>query len=141
MLTMHLPYSTTIVHTNNSNIYHLPFIINVIRLAMEKNIPLIEIKNLSRWYADNPDPLFKDLNLSLKNGDFFVLTGHSGTGKSTLAKFITGGLTPPADMIFYNQQDMSTFTTDDIQIIKKRMGIVFQEYQLIDDLSVRENIK
>lgn len=69
-----------------------------------------------------------------------MLTGKSGTGKTTLVKFIIGKLTPPEKTIFYNRQDISTFTPDDIQILRKRMGIVFQDYQLLEDLSVRENI-
>ena len=72
--------------------------------------------------------------------DFFVLTGKSGTGKTTLVKFITGKLTPPEKTIFYNRQDMATLTSDDIQILRKRLGIIFQDYQLLEDLSVRENI-
>lgn len=107
---------------------------------MEKDIPLIEIKNLSRWYRDNPMPLFDKLNLSLNVGDFFVLTGKSGAGKTTLVKFITGKLVPPEKTIFYNRQDIATFTSDDIQILRKRLGIIFQDYQLLEDLSVRENI-
>ncbi len=107
---------------------------------MEKNTPLIEIKNLSRWYRDNPAKLFEKLNLSLDVNDFFVLTGKSGAGKSTLVKFITGKLTPPEKTIFYNRQDMTTFTSEDIQILRKRLGIIFQDYQLLEDLSVRENI-
>ncbi len=101
---------------------------------------LIEVKNLSRWYRDNPDPLFRDLSFSLEEKEFFVLTGHSGTGKTTLVKFITGKLTPPNDAIFYNSQDIATFTQEDIQILRKRMGIIFQDYQLLEDLSVKENI-
>jgi len=69
-----------------------------------------------------------------------VLTGHSGTGKTTLVKFLTGKLTPPEKTIFYDKQDISTFTTDDIQILRKRLGIIFQDYQLLEDLTVRENI-
>ncbi len=107
---------------------------------MEKDMPLIEIKNLSRWYRDNPMPLFDKLSLSLKASDFFVLTGKSGAGKTTLVKFITGKLVPPEKTIFYNRQDISTFTSDDIQILRKRLGIIFQDYQLLEDLSVRENI-
>lgn len=107
---------------------------------MEKSAPLIEIKDLNRWYRDNPTPLFKNLNLSLETNEFFVLTGKSGTGKTTLVKFITGKLTPPENSIFYNQQDISTFTDEDIQILRKRLGIVFQDYQLLEDLTVRENI-
>lgn len=69
-----------------------------------------------------------------------MLTGKSGTGKTTLVKFITGKITPPEKTMFYNRQDISTFTPDDIQILRKRMGIIFQDYQLLEDLSVRENI-
>lgn len=104
------------------------------------NTPLIEIKNLSRWYRDNPLPLFDKLNLSLEQNDFFVLTGKSGTGKTTLAKFLIGKLTPPEKTIFYNRQDMTTFTSEDIQILRKRLGIVFQDYQLLEDISVKDNI-
>jgi len=107
---------------------------------MDKNIPLIEVKNLSRWYRDNPAPLFDKLSFSLETNEFFVLTGKSGTGKTTLVKFITGKITPPEKTMFYNRQDISTFTPDDIQILRKRMGIIFQDYQLLEDLSVRENI-
>ncbi len=107
---------------------------------MEKNMPLIEIKNLSRWYRDNPMPLFEKLSLTLNASDFFVLTGKSGAGKTTLVKFITGKLVPPEKTIFYNNQDISTFTKDDIQILRKRSGIIFQDYQLLEDLNVRENI-
>lgn len=102
--------------------------------------PLIEIKDLSRWYRDNPAPLFEKLSLSLEANEFFVLTGKSGTGKTTLVKFITGKLTPPEKTIFYNRQDMATFTSEDIQILRKRLGIIFQDYQLLEDLNVRENI-
>lgn len=85
-------------------------------------------------------PLFDKLSLALNASDFFVLTGKSGAGKTTLVKFITGKLVPPEKTIFYNSQDISTFTKDDIQILRKRSGIIFQDYQLLEDLSVRENI-
>lgn len=102
--------------------------------------PLIEIKNLSRWYRDNPTPLFDKLSFSLEKQDFFVLTGKSGTGKTTLAKFMTGKLTPPEKTVFYNRQDVTTFSDDDMQILRKRLGIIFQDYQLLEDLNVRDNI-
>lgn len=85
-------------------------------------------------------PLFDKLTFSLNANDFFVLTGKSGSGKTTLVKFITGKLVPPEKTIFYNQQDISTFSPDDIQILRKRLGIIYQDYQLLEDLSVKENI-
>ena len=69
-----------------------------------------------------------------------MLTGKSGTGKTTLVKFITGKITPPEKTIFYNRQDISTFSGEDIQILRKRLGIIFQDYQLLEDATVRENI-
>lgn len=107
---------------------------------MEKKTPLIEVKNLSRWYRDNPLPLFEKLSFSLDVNDFFVLTGRSGAGKTTLVKFITGKLVPPEKTMFYNKQDISQFTTEDIQILRKRLGIIFQDYQLLEDMTVRDNI-
>lgn len=107
---------------------------------MENRIPMIEVKNLSRWYRDNPASLFKDLSFSVEEQDFFVLTGKSGTGKTTLVKFLTGKLTPPEKTIFYNRQDISTLTSEDIQTLRKRLGIIFQDYQLLEDLTVKENI-
>lgn len=80
------------------------------------------------------------MTFSLEEKEFFVLTGKSGTGKTTLVKFITGKLTPPNDAIFYNSQDIATLTSEDIQVLRKRLGIIFQDYQLLEDLSVKENI-
>lgn len=85
--------------------------------------------------------MFDKLNFTIEANDFFVLTGHSGTGKTTLVKFLIGKLTPPEKSIFYNRQDISTFSAEDIQLLRKRMGIVFQDYQLLEDMSVKENIE
>jgi len=131
-----LKHNTNYIMHQTSSIKHLTFSIS----SMEKSNPLIQIKNLSRGYRDNPKPLFDKLSLSLEVNDFFVLTGKSGAGKTTLVKFLTGKLTPPEKTIFYNNQDMSEFTGDDIQILRKRLGIIYQDYQLLEDLTVRDNI-
>ncbi|MCX6825237.1 MAG: ATP-binding cassette domain-containing protein [candidate division SR1 bacterium] len=103
-------------------------------------IPLIEVKNLSRGYWDNPTPLFENLSFTVDMNEFFVLTGKSGTGKTTLVNFMIGKLAPPEKTIFFNNQDISTFTSEDIQVLRKGLGIVFQDYQLLEDLSVRDNV-
>lgn len=102
--------------------------------------PLISIKDLTRWYSDNPTRLFENLNLDIQEKDFFVITGHSGTGKTTLVKFLTGKLTPPDNAIFYDNQDIALFSKENIQALRKRLGIIFQDYQLLEDESVRDNI-
>lgn len=102
--------------------------------------PLLVVKNLSRWYEDNPTPLFENLSFSVQAKQFFVLTGHSGTGKTTLVKFITGKLTPPENSIWYKDQDIAWRTSQEIQELRKKLGIIFQDYQLLEDMSVKENI-
>ena len=102
--------------------------------------PLLVVKNLSRWYEDNPTPLFENLSFSVQAKQFFVLTGHSGTGKTTLVKFITGKLTPPENSIWYKDQDVAWRTSQEIQELRKKLGIIFQDYQLLEDMSVKENI-
>jgi len=127
-----------IEHPANIYILHLKSFITY-HSVMNK-LPLIEVKNLTRGYRDNPTSLFKDLNFSIQEKDFFVLTGKSGTGKTTLVKFITGKIPAPEKSIFYHRQDISTFSDNNIQTLRKKLGIIFQDYQLLEDLSVRENI-
>lgn len=101
---------------------------------------LVEVKNLTRWYRDNPTSLYKELSFVVEKKDFFVLTGRSGTGKTTLVKFLTGKVKAPEKSIFYNQKDISNFSWEDIQNNRKKMGIIFQNYQLLEDQTVEENI-
>ncbi len=101
---------------------------------------LVEVKNLTRWYRDNPTSLYKELSFVVEKKDFFVLTGRSGTGKTTLVKFLTGKVKAPEKSIFYNQEDISNFSWEDIQNNRKKMGIIFQNYQLLEDQTVEENI-
>ena len=56
--------------------------------AEKNNIPLISIKEMTRGYLDSKRVLFKKFNRELEKGDFTVITGKSGTGKSTLMKFL-----------------------------------------------------
>ena len=56
--------------------------------AEKNNIPLISIKEMTRGYLDSKRMLFKKFNRELEKGDFTVITGKSGTGKSTLMKFL-----------------------------------------------------
>ena len=60
-----------------------------IQMKAEKNhIPLISIKEMTRGYLDSKRVLFKKFNRELEKGDFTIITGKSGTGKSTLMKFL-----------------------------------------------------
>ena len=73
----------------------------------EKNrIPLISIKEMTWGYLDSKKVLFNKFNFELEKGDFTVITGKSGTGKSTLVKFLIGQIKPYKKTVYYKMEDI-----------------------------------
>ena len=119
--------------------YHLYHRKEIVMLD-ENKFPLIAIKDLTRWYPDSKQPLFRKLNFELFKGDFTVIIGKSGVGKSTIVKFLIWQLRPFDRTVYYRMDDMSRYSDADIQNYRRKIWIVFQDYKLIDALSVKENI-
>lgn len=109
-------------------------------MEKEERFPLIAIKELTRWYPDAQKPLFKKLNFELFKWEFTVIIWKSWVGKSTLVKFLIWQLRPYTRTVYYRMDDMSHFSDADIQRYRRKIWIVFQDYKLIDSLSVKENI-
>lgn len=101
---------------------------------------LINIKDLTRWYPDSPYLLLNQFSLALYKNDFTILVGKSGTGKSTLVKFLTGQLPAPARTIYHKMEDMSKYSESDIQLYRRKLGVVTQHDTLLPHLSVKENV-
>lgn len=106
----------------------------------EERLPLIAIKDLTRWYPDSKKPLFKKLNFELFKWEFTVVIGKSGVWKSTLVKFLIWQFRPFTRTVYYKMDDMARYSDADIQKYRRKIWIVFQDYKLIDALSVKENI-
>lgn len=85
------------------------------------NIPLISLKNMSRSYPDSKRQLFHNFNLELNKGDFLVITGKSGTGKSTLVKMLIGQLRPQKKSVYYKMEDMAEFGDAEIQRYRRKI--------------------
>lgn len=101
---------------------------------------LINIKDLTWWYSDSPYLLFNKFNFALYKNDFSVLVWKSWTWKSTLIKFLIGQIKVPPRTIYHKLEDMSKYSDDDIQMYRRKLGIVFQDAKLLDHLSVKENV-
>ena len=105
-----------------------------------ERFPLIAIKDLTRWYPDSKKPLFKKLNFELYKWEFTVIIWKSGVWKSTIVKFLIWQFRPYTRTVYYRMDDMAHYTDQDIQRYRRKIWIVFQDYKLIDALSVKENI-
>jgi cell division transport system ATP-binding protein len=101
---------------------------------------LIDVKDLTRWYEDSPYVLFDKFNFALYSGDFTIIMWKSGCGKSSLVKLLIWEKKCPTRSIYYKREDISKYWDDEIQYYRRKLWIVFQDYKLINSLSVRDNI-
>jgi len=82
----------------------------------------------------------KDISFEIDQGEFVFITGNSGAGKSTLLKLILNQLKPSSGKILLGDVDLSLGNKDDINNTRRKIGVVFQDYQLISDKTIEENI-
>lgn len=105
-----------------------------------QSIPLIEIENLTRGYPGSPSFVFKDFSFKLYPKEFVFIIGKSGSWKTTLVKFLIRQLKPPKKTIFFNKEDVSRFSDWEVQKYRRRLGVIFQDFKLIEWKTVWENI-
>ena len=101
--------------------------------------PAIALSRVSKSYT-NGAPALLDINLSLNKGDFLFITGPSGAGKSTLLKLLYGQEKPTDGSVYINGQDIATLRGNRLAMLRRRVGVVFQDYKLIPTRTVAENV-
>ena len=84
--------------------------------------------------------VLRDINLNIKNGEFVYLLGKVGSGKSTFMKSLYGELPIAAGQAQVLDYDMTKIRRRKLPYLRRRIGIVFQDYQLLTDRSVEENL-
>jgi len=98
----------------------------------------VRLSGVGFGYADAPDVL-RDVNLSLPRGSFHFLTGPSGAGKSSLLRLLTLAERPQSGTIRLFGADVGDIARRDIPAFRRRMGVVFQDFRLLDHLSAFDN--
>lgn len=99
----------------------------------------MRLRNLGYGYAGRPSVL-RDVNLILPHGSFHFLTGSSGAGKSTLLRLLTLGARPAAGRIALFGQDVTAIPRASIPQMRRRIGMVFQDFRLLDHLTAFDNV-
>ncbi|MEL6777882.1 MAG: cell division ATP-binding protein FtsE [Cyanobacteria bacterium J06597_16] len=105
----------------------------------EKTAPMIAFNRVSKAYS-NGAPALLDINLALNKGDFLFITGPSGAGKSTLLKLLYGQEKPTEGSVCINGQDITQLKGNRLAMLRRRIGVVFQDYKLIPSRTVAENV-
>jgi cell division transport system ATP-binding protein len=99
---------------------------------------MIELKNVSVSF--DGQQILDRLNFSVAQGEFVYLVGQTGTGKSSLMRLLYFDLYPSTGSVKIARYDSETLTNRQIPLIRRRLGIVFQDFKLLEDRNVYDNV-
>lgn len=100
---------------------------------------MIDLKNVNVRYSSGIDALV-DVNLHINDGEFVFIVGESGAGKSTMMKLMLRELTPSTGRVFVNGRNLGALKGNKVAMFRRTIGVVFQDFRLIQDYTVYENV-
>ena len=103
---------------------------------------LIEIKNLTKSFtsSQNTVTVLKNVNLSINSGEIYGIIGLSGAGKSTLIRCMNFLEVPTGGQVIFDGNDLGQMTEKELRKARQSMGMIFQQFQLLAQRSVRQNV-
>ena len=100
---------------------------------------MIEISKLTKTY-DRGTKALKDVSITIDDGEFVFITGRSGSGKSTLIKILLKEVEPTSGRVVVNDMDLRKMPRRYVPKYRRRLGVVFQDFRLLKDKTVYENV-
>jgi cell division transport system ATP-binding protein len=100
---------------------------------------LLRLESVGLRYGQGPE-ILKDVNFSLESGDFCFLTGPSGAGKTSLLRLLFLALRPSRGLIRLFGEDVAVLDRPGLAQLRRRIGVVFQEFRLLDHLTTYDNV-
>ncbi|NMC51132.1 cell division ATP-binding protein FtsE [Candidatus Kuenenbacteria bacterium] len=100
---------------------------------------MIELRNVSKTYNNGTEAV-KNVTLHIKPGEFVSLVGRSGTGKTTIVKMLVAEERPTAGKIILGGWDITRIKASDIPLLRRQIGVVFQDFKLLPRKTVFENV-
>jgi len=103
---------------------------------------MIKFDNVSKIYNSQPEPIMalQDISFTIKEGEFVCIVGKSGAGKTTLIKLLTGYEKPTNGQVFFRDIDVHNLPSSTLQKIRRKFGVVYQDYKLLQTKTVFENL-
>lgn len=105
---------------------------------------MIRVKDITKSYGkgESRAQILKGISLTIEDGDFAVILGASGSGKSTFLNTISGLERPDSGNIFYDSTELTALSDSELtDFRKKTVGFIFQQYYLLPNMSVEKNVK
>ena len=100
---------------------------------------MIEFTDVVKSYSEGNFAL-NGVNMQIEDGEFCFLVGPSGSGKSTIIKLITGELKPTSGTVHVNGYSLERIRKREIPYLRRTVGVVFQDFRLIENMTVYENV-
>lgn len=102
---------------------------------------VLRLENLTKRYRRDRPPVFENLNLELRAGEYRAVMGESGVGKSTLLNLLAGLDKPDAGRVWFMGEDLSAMDDDGATLLRRRsVGFVFQAFHVLPYLTVEQNV-
>lgn len=100
---------------------------------------MIKLVDAYKTY-DNGTKALNGVNLEIADGEFAFIVGPSGSGKSTMMKLLIGEIRPTSGKVYVNDFDLTTIKNRQLPYMRRTVGVVFQDFRLIDKKTVFENV-
>ena len=105
---------------------------------MENREVIISLRDVYKKFGEHQ--VLSGVNLDVYKGETLVIMGGSGCGKSTVLRHMVGAIKPDSGKVYMRGQDLAELNEDELDVLRKKFGILFQSGALFDSLSVKENI-
>ena len=101
---------------------------------------MVQMNNVRKVYESSNTVALDGVSLTINDGEFVFLVGPSGSGKTTIMKLITGEVRPTSGQIIVNDFDMGTIKRRKLPKVRRTLGVIFQDYRLIENMDVYDNV-
>ena len=101
---------------------------------------MVHMNDVRKVYDSSGTVALDGVSLTIEDGEFVFLVGPSGSGKTTIMKLITGEVQPTSGEIMVNNFDMSRIKRRKLPKMRRTLGVIFQDYRLIENMTVYDNV-